>query len=108
MEQRPDEAYPKEPNYDLFSDKSAAPGEAAEEASAPAVKVRVTPQKRSGGVIALCIVATLLLVIVTVACAIIIHRAVVVPNSTGEPMATSDSGALENPFARPPETTSTA
>lgn len=108
MDQRPDEAYPKEPNYDLFSDKSAAPGETAEEAAVPAVKVRVTPHKRSGGVIALCIVATLLLVIVTVACAIIIHRAVVVPNSTGEPMATSDSGALENPFARPPETTSTA
>ena len=36
MEQRPDEAYPKEPNYDLFSDKSAAPGEAAEEAAADA------------------------------------------------------------------------
>ncbi len=108
MDQRPDETYPKEPNYDLFSDKPAEPREQPAEAAAPAVKVRVTPQKRSGGVIALCIVATLLLVIVTVACVIIIHRAVVVPNSTGTPAATSDSGSLENPFARPPETTSTA
>lgn len=106
MDQRPDETYPKEPNYDLFSDQSTESGEQPAEAAAPAVKVRVTPPKRSGGVIALCIVATLLLVIVTVACAIIIHRAVVVPNNGGSPVATVDSGEAESPFARPPETTS--
>ena len=112
--------YPTEPNYDLFSAKSADPVDSVEpeesvetvvsdktdETTTSAVKVRVSPKHRNTlGVILLCTIASLLLLVVLIGSILIIRNAVIVPDRTMPPPV--DLQQTDNsPFERPETTTS--
>ncbi len=97
MDHLPDKEYPAEPNAELLA---GSPADAGEPAQSAEIKFHISGKKqKNGGVIALCVVALLLLVGVSVAGMMIVYHSAIVTNESGRFSLVIGNRNDENPFA---------